>query len=111
MGVARTDYVMMAMKWDCCFIEDEEIDIVELYEDNGYTQKITEYKGLTVVSDGMNGKYTFIDKVLAKAINYEGLPPIDCYTKKGLKKIKSLITDQFGIHLPNVKVWVFTHWH
>jgi hypothetical protein len=89
----------------------------EAYDDNGY-QPVKEYQGLTACFDGMNGRYIFVGKVLARSEINENLDgPLDLeeYTGPSTKwfreSIAALISLQFGIQNPEVKLWFFTHYH
>lgn len=106
MGIARTDYVMLAARLEYGTLD---YDVIEDYMDNTYSNEVTIHKGLTVISDGMNGEYLFIGKVLAKSVD-DGIPPM-CPTPEGSGEIRKKIKDQFGIVYASVSVWVFTHWH
>jgi len=107
MGVNRTDYVMLAVK-----LPFEAIEDTDCYEDDGYSDKITSHNGLTVVSDGMNGNYLFIGRIIRKAIKGYGLDITDCSASTFLEMelLKILIKSEFNIDAP-VRVWAFTHWH
>jgi len=114
MGTTRTDYVMLAVKLPFDAI-DPELDILYEYNDNGYEQKVTKHNGLTSVSDGMNGEYIFIGRVIAKVIESsgEGLPIVDCldYSPEEAEQIRYRMKDLFGIDAPPASVYAFSHWH
>ncbi len=87
---------------------------VELYCDNGYKAEIVPYKGLSMIYDGMCGKYVFIGKILEKRMSYEYIDHY-CFKKidkKEKKLIKSLIRKYFK-KLPNksVETYLVTHYH
>lgn len=72
MGVRRTDYVVLGSKFDYKEFKrlingDLDGDGIEEYEDNPYSEKIGGKKGITFISDGMNGEYVVIGKVLIKS--------------------------------------------
>jgi hypothetical protein len=118
MGVARTDYVIYGVNVPFNTVsedEDQYDEWLDEYEDNGYEQEIKRGElGLTMVSDGMNGDYAIIGFVMAKALQYDGLPMTDCYRefKENEKTfIKDAIKIKFGIDSQELKVWAFSHFH
>jgi len=74
MSVRKTDYVLVGVK--LTFLTDRED--FDPYEENVYDSSIS--KELVSISDGMDGRYTFIGKVLQKASEEDGgsLETIDC---------------------------------
>ena len=123
MGVEKTHYIMMGVKLPFNItdrdnlLDDGDYEKYEKYEDNGYEEKITEHCGLTMVSDGMNGKYVFIGKVVKKGLDYDGFEPTDClqFSQDEMELLGHLIKSKFEEELKDidikVSVWVFTHWH
>jgi hypothetical protein len=126
MSISQTHYVILGIKYD--FDEakrnlgDEvfDNDIVNNYEDDVYEEKITEKNGLTVVSDGMNGEYFVIGKVLVKASLVDGIEmtsiPIQHsgqvteQTRKIMRDIEKCFP-QLNPDPLDVKIYIFTHWH
>ena len=125
MGVDRTDYVMLGHKANYDFFKhidepEEGKDIegkayekyIEPYDDNGYQEECNE--GLAVVADGMSGEYAMIGMILHKSVyNGNGIPLKDFNTNTELEKtlLAELITEKFKIKDPEIKLWIFTHWH
>ncbi len=46
--------------------EDMYEKLRDQHSDNGYKKEVCEHMGLTIISDGMNGKYEFLGKVYEK---------------------------------------------
>jgi len=89
---------------------DDEHDIYEPYMDSSF-KGINHHNGLSVIRDGMNGKYVFIGRVLAKSrvnehFDYAMTPEV---TPTEIELIGNLISSQFGIEKPEVKLWIFSH--
>jgi len=113
MGVQRTHYVMLAAKLPFdTFDFDKDYKKYHQYEDNGYEFKVTEHNGLTIISDGMNGEYVFIGKVIKKVLEYDALVPTNCsvFSPEERYIIADSIKIEFGIEVV-VDVWAFTHCH
>lgn len=74
MSVQLNTYVMhgvlLPFKDD---LEDEQDDILDDYRDSAFKSEVNPKDGLTVLDDGMDGKYIAIGHVVAKSANYEGL--------------------------------------
>ncbi len=79
MSVAINQYIIYGIKFEYQEIKDslkkiygEEQGIqkyeemCDLLNDNGYKKEIGEYAGLSLISDGMNGKYEVLGKVYEK---------------------------------------------
>ena len=130
MSIGRVDYVIVGMKFpfkaifpDCQNDSETEqyLDKYDLYLDDYYKEAITEHDGLTLVADGMNGKYVIIGKVLRKATIDQGIDiintaeempveefgPIALAIRKLVRKLVGDTVDQQG----TMGMWVFTHWH
>lgn len=54
-------------------LTDDQNDILEKYQDSAFKPEFNPKDGLTVLDDGMNGRYIAIGHVVAKSANYEGL--------------------------------------
>ena len=122
MGTVRTHYVMLGAKLPFDIIDrEEDYEKFDAYEDNGYRPEIKEHNGLTMVTDGMNGEYVFIGKVLKKALDHEGLEVTDClaFSQREMNVLENLIRsefwEEFGEEFKDrdigLSVWAFTHWH
>lgn len=124
MGVYRTDYIMLAHR--ILNIEERnnlflskfgDIDTIDNpYEDNAYSQEKVSYNGLTMVSDGLCGNYCFIGKVLVKVVDFEnGIPMYDGSRNPAKDYMKDIVIDtlkqEFNIEYPDVRLWVFSHYH
>jgi len=100
------------------FKQNSEIveKIYDDYDDNPYKEEVTKTKsGLTIVVDGMNGKYVFFGKIVQKALDHDGLDftvfeEIDEKDKAEVVKEASKAFD-FIITKSDIKHIVFTHWH
>lgn len=53
--------------------EDKIEELIDSYNDSAYNKDIVEINGISVLFDGMNGKFIFIGKVFKKSSNYEYL--------------------------------------
>lgn len=110
MSVRRNDYVVVGVKlpWS-----DDVYGLLENdHYDNGYKPEITEHNGLTMIADGMDGKYIIVGKVLAKSMDYDGLPMTECRATDIMRcKVKTAVRETLNIDDPEVRVWAFTHWH
>ena len=135
MGASRTDYVMLAHKASVDFYkhiddpgenvrypnDDEKIrypddrayeKYIEPYYDDGYKEEITKNEhSIHIVSGGMNGGYSMIGIILHKSTQ-DGIPLQDFNIHTDLEKklLSQIIKDKFKID-PELKLWVFTHWH
>ena len=124
MGTTANQYLMVGVKlpYRSCKLGDE--DKFEPFYDETYKEAINHHDGLCVISDGMDGKYTFIGRVLEKAINdYWINGPIDCERAGGIynspagkEMLAALITKTFPelellVEPCDIGVWFFTHYH
>jgi len=108
MSVQIVHYVIFGIKYK--YIDD---DIFEEYEDSAFKSKIGNKDGITAIVDGMDGKYVFIGKILAKA-SAERCDGFDIteisYTEDTVNLVISKCTELIG-HIPNApKLYVFTHY-
>jgi hypothetical protein len=127
MGTSQTQYVVVGIK-----VSSKQAQRVlslcpefsdEAYYDNSYDKKITAKNGLTIIQDGMSGKYIVIGKVLAKGDESEGLKMTFIELENNTllevlhkiwKSFPALIDREAYPFLTNdIKsgVFVFTHWH
>jgi hypothetical protein len=124
MGVAATHYVVLgvaitdeAQVKEFFRINEEHLEFMDGYDDNGYREEITPSEsGIHVIVDGMNGKYIVVGKILAKGI--EGgldLTEVSDIGKQYRKfypevlKLDQVLGTKFGGL--DAKVIAFTHWH
>lgn len=119
----RTHYIGYGISLSQQQVDDffkQDSDVVEKiyddYDDNPYKEKVTKTKsGLTIVVDGMNGKYIFFGKIIQKALDHDGLDfcvfeEIDEKDKEEVVEEASKIFN-FVLTKSDVKNIVFTHWH
>lgn len=91
--------------------EDDVYDFYEPYTDSAF-EGIKHHNGLCVLSDGMNGKYFFVGRILAKTDNYDGfdepmeIPTLD---KAGDDVLQELIKAKFGLE-GEIKSYVISHY-
>lgn len=91
--------------------EDDMYDLLEPFEDSAY-EGIKHHEGLCVIVDGMNGKYFFVGRVLAKTDMHEGfdepieIPSLD---KGGDVVLQELIKAQLGLE-GEIKSYAFSHY-
>lgn len=112
MSVQVNTYVLCGVKLPFRECDDDAaFEKLEPYFDSAF-KGVHHHNGLCVIDDGMNGNYTFIGRVLAKTQNYEHFnEPVSTDISELEKElIANLISAQFSIEKPNVKVWVFSHY-
>ncbi|EOC0210454.1 hypothetical protein ACMZJR_002845 [Cronobacter turicensis] len=112
MSVQVNTYVLCGVKLPFIKCEDDDaFEKIEPYLDSAF-EGIHHHNGLCVIDDGMNGNYAFIGRVLAKTQNYEHFDePVSTEISELEKElIASLVSAQFNIERPEVKVWVFSHY-
>ena len=91
--------------------QNEIYEALEPYEDSAY-EGIKHHDGLCVIADGMNGKYFFVGRVLAKSDVHEGfdepieIPSLDT---AGDDVLKALIKEKLGL-VGEIKSYVFSHY-
>lgn len=119
MGVRRTDYIMLGVKLPYSFIpKDSDGDTPEefrLYEDSVYGDDIKSHNGLTMVSDGMGGRYVFIGKVLQRADeehceSFEPTNCTQCCSPEEFLKVETALLQHFKLDI-QANIWVFSHHH
>ncbi len=105
MGTCQTHYVILGIRVP--FAEREDL---ERFHDNGYQSEI---KGpLSLVVDGMNGKYMIMGEILAKGLEHEGLPVTEYkHDESKAEKIGEQVCSLLGIESRAASLHVFTHWH
>lgn len=116
MGTEAAHYVMFGINVPYDVVRDRAN--LEQYEDNAYVPEVTAVSGLTLVSDGMNGRYAVFGEVIEKAID-EGLDLIEIDMDR--PDMDRLGTVEFGKKLASIlgisnwtepaKIIIFTHWH
>lgn len=115
MGVSNVHYIILGIRLEFQNLGHIEPEFLEKFEDNCYVKDVTEKDNITLISDGMNGEYHFIGKVLAKStssVGFDEAVSFDCDQNEREKVFQS-IQDNFGITLnpTDIQLWVFTHWH
>ncbi len=114
MGVERTHYVIVGVrfKYDDVAERPDFEELQDEMEDNGYKVEITEKNGLTMVSDGMNGEYVVIGRVLAKAIDSDGLDFTICECCEASRQdIMHAVHSRLSPLTGCVQIYAFTHYH
>lgn len=114
MGVDQEHYVIVGIKTDYDALEKQfgEEDTEELAKKLGAVdQWNAEVEDFAYISDGMNGQYAVLGKIVYKGEGYEGMEMTDClevlkeHKREVNKKLKELgIAEKAG-------VFVFTHFH
>lgn len=114
MGVAVNQYLILGVKLAYGTVSSEQ---AEDYEDNGYKPDVIHKNGLATVSDGMNGKYIFIGRILEKSPNYERIDGPYCFEPVDPERAE-LIAGLINLSFPNltvdsdmVRTWFVTHYH
>lgn len=123
MSVRTNQYIMYGIKLPFKKIFDEEVwsERTELYRDNGYKPEIKHYKGLSIVSDGMNGQWEFLGRIIAKSEidqNLDGPYRFELCPPETAELIAALINTQFeelcseqDIEASDIETYFFTHYH
>lgn len=115
MSVQINSYLIVGIELNYDDFRGEEwFNIFEPYMDSAFAG-IHHYKGLCVISDGMNGEYIVVGRVLEKTKNYEYFPagPLKLEVESAtLEMIRDLIRANFDISFDDddVKVMVLTHY-
>lgn len=111
MGCRRTDYVMIAVPFDPRAFSEDDYQKYDLYLDNPYQETYDD--NLSIIIDGMNNDYAFIGKILAKAIESDGLPVTVCTAEPSeiaeIERKAKLVNPQI-FHQP-AKIVAFSHFH
>lgn len=76
-----------------CGSEDLREEILDKFYDSAYNQDIVSIDGISLLLDGMGGKYLFFGKIFSKSKNHEFLDTIQF--KKPKKHIKLLVEFKF----------------
>lgn len=115
MSVQTNTYIMVGvmLPYDSFTEEQHEQDFDD-YCDSAY-KGIHHHNGLCVLADGMQGEYVAIGRVLKKTNDQNGdyclSEPVDCSLSDDLRdEVSLLLTENFGLDKPDVKIWAFTHW-
>lgn len=116
MGVNHDHYIIVGVKLEYGTLdkmfnvgefEDLELDGVV----NQWDAKVGDF---VFISDGMNGEYDVVGKIIQKAEGdeFEGLEMIDCMAafNKHKEEVRKKLFD-LKIYLGPVSVFVFTHYH
>ena len=123
MSVQVNTYVILGVKLSCDWNKPDNFDELSLerqeeleclYEDfyDDAFKGIHHHRGLCMLDDGMNGKYTIIGRVYAKTDEgeYFDKPFSIEVTKDQIELVSSLIISNFGIQNPDVKLWIVSHY-
>lgn len=123
MGVSMNQYLFWGVKvaYDCVDsgLKEEFEEFEDSFHDNGYRKEVRSHFGLTLISDGMGGKYRVIGRVLEKAdpgYPIKSVFEIPKPTEAEEEMLRALIDLQFAKYIPSVKdapisVMVITHYH
>lgn len=125
MGVSFTHYVIYGVCYDFDIgdrlDEDDYEYLVDHLEDNAYSEVIPDQ--IVMISDGMDGNYTFIGRVLAKSVDEKGgLIPVtrcDNISERDINEVLLFIEEHKILSKLNTPedtdcslgVFVFTHVH
>lgn len=119
MGVRTTNYIVVGVKFN---YEDFEEDFLEnVYsndlDDNAYDEAIrSNDDGISIIADGMSGKYVVIGKILSKRCDGKGFKMTEISDNWSNDKVKENLADsiakvttkQFNPY--GIRVYVFTHY-
>lgn len=114
MGVSVNQYLILGVK-----LRYEELDseATEDYEDDGYKPNIIHKNGLAVISDGMDGKYRMVGRILQKGRVNDTLQGQFCFEPVDVERTE-LIAGLINLSFPNftvgpqdIKTWFVTHYH
>ena len=119
MGVERCDYVIVGVKldydefWSIQGGDEAAHDKFQEFYDNEYREEIGSKDGVTVISDGMNGKYVYIGYVIKKAREGQGLGHTKCKSSKEQKAaLRMILPVLFNLkEIPPINVWIFSHYY
>lgn len=117
MSTTFNQYLILGVK-----LPYQKFELTEPFHDNGYSEEIKYHEGLTAVSDGMNGKYTFIGRIIKKARVGEVLDEtfnltdlVKAQMNPGVVGLLSALLHKtfpdLGIEPADIGLWFVTHWH
>jgi hypothetical protein len=115
MGVEQDHYVIVGIKTKFKKIEElfnvgEDDDLkLDGVVDQWHDPKAGDF---VYITDGMNGKYDVIGKLIQKGEGWEGLDMTDCLAvyRKHITEVKKKLK-ALNISLGEVSVFAFTHFH
>lgn len=125
MGSTQTHYAINGLmltgdeaRWAMQHREETRLnpDWTDAYYENGFKKEITrDEEGLSIVQDGMCGKYVLIGFIVGKGLECEGLSPVlfpritDEQKEIILRRAKKL----FGLEIEEHRIGpiALTHWH
>lgn len=73
--------------------EDLREELLDNFHDSAFDSKIVDIDGVSLVLDGMNGKYVFFGKIYQKSKSYEHLDTV--IFKKPKKYVKLMVNYKF----------------
>ena len=114
MGTERRDYIMLGAKLPYEAIDANEQELLDAYWDNAYEDEVKEHGGITMVADGMNGHYVILGKVLMKGLEDGGFEMTEVLAPdlNMVQLIAARVQDILKLdEPPEVKTWVFSHYH
>lgn len=117
MGVVQTHYIIVGLRLPFPD-EDEDEDEDEKwsgYSDNGYIDEIGHVKGISIISDGMNGEYFLIGRIISKGVaeHGDGLDLTDCSVTENMQTSIHFDLTKLGFDcaVSDIKAWALTHFH
>jgi hypothetical protein len=124
MSVQINQYIILGYKFDydeftTAYLHDESYDaLLDDYHDSAFDAKIVECNGLSMIFDGMNGKYVYVGKIYTKSADGEYLDSINMdnfnQTKDYQILLKSLINLVFNKTKPvdrlDIHLYLVTHY-
>ncbi len=114
MGVSVNQYLILGVKLSFGVLTSEA---TEDYEDNGYKSDIIHKNGLAVISDGMDGKYQMVGRIIEKGKVNQHLEGQFCFEPVDQEKAE-MLSGLINLSFPNltvgpqdIKMWFVTHYH
>lgn len=112
MSTQMNHYIICGAQYS--YQEWEEIadfEKCEPYTDSAF-DVIKHRNGLCVISDGMNGEYAFVGRVLAKSANQEGFEePVEIIADADLvSDVREALQIEFGASPEKIGIYAFTHY-
>lgn len=131
MGVATTHYIMFGVAIrDKAEVKqffqstEDKYAFLDQYDDNGYQEEITPTaSGLHIISDGMNGEYVVVGKIIQKGLDGLDFTQIPLMATMATQQEISAKYELFlklreldeqlgtGFARKDIQHIVFTHWH
>ena len=113
MGADRADYIILGVRVSYTSSEADSHEKFKDFYENSHDENPRDLP-ISIVEDGMSGKYTFIGRVLLKALYGKDLGIFDLGSidNNFRKLIQDIIYDKFPEYKGTpISVYVFTHWH